>query len=68
MLKPLNLNLLSWLVIAIVLLGVVTTVWGGGPVASVPLFAIGAILMALTWPTRAKTELLLRRAAALRES
>ena len=47
--------------------GMVVTVWGTGAAAAIPLHALAAILMVMTWPTEDKSRLLLRRAAAERD-
>ncbi len=47
--------------------GVVVAVWGTGPTAALPLEALAALLVLMTWPTEHKARLLLRRAQAERE-
>lgn len=64
-----------WLVYIVVLIrleimvvaGVVVALWGLGPSIGVWLVILGGLMMALTWPTRRKTQLLLGRVRALRE-
>jgi hypothetical protein len=46
------------------LCGVVTAGWGSGPIAAVWFFLATVVLIATTWPTRRKTELLIARASA----
>jgi hypothetical protein len=63
-----------WLVFIVVLLrlevlvvgGVVVAVWGKGPAAGVWLVLLGGLMIALTWPTARKAQLLLGRVRALR--
>jgi hypothetical protein len=63
-----------WLVFIVVLLrlevlvvgGVVVAVWGKGPAVGVWLVLLGGLMIALTWPTARKTQLLLGRVRALR--
>ena len=50
----------------VALCGLVIAVWGLGPLPAVPVLALAAILVAQTWPTRRKTELLVARAESLR--
>ena len=65
-----------WLVFSVVLIrlevmilgGLVVAVWGGGAVPGVMLILLGGVMICLTWPTARKTQLLLGRARALRES
>lgn len=64
-----------WLVYAVVALrlemmllaGFLVSRWGLGPQIGVLLVAVGGLMLALTWPTRRKIQLLLGRARALRE-
>ncbi len=63
-----------WLVSIVVLLrlevlvagGVVVSVWGMGPATGLWLVLLGGLMIALTWPTPRKTQLLLGRVRALR--
>ena len=63
-----------WLVYVAVLIrlemmvaaGLVVALWGLGPRIGVWLLILGALMIALTWPTIRKTQLLLGRARALR--
>jgi hypothetical protein len=65
-----------WLVFLVVLVrlevmvigGLVVALWGGGVVLGVLLILLGGVMITLTWPTARKTQLLLGRARALRES
>lgn len=65
-----------WLVYAAVLVrlevmvigGVIVALWGVGPGTGVWIILLGGLMMALTWPTMRKTQLLLGRVRALRES
>ncbi len=50
-----------------VLCGLVVAVWGAGPRIGVWIVLLGGMMMALTWPTARKTQLLLGRARALLE-
>jgi hypothetical protein len=50
-----------------VLAGLLVSMWGLGPRIGVWLVVLGGLMMALTWPTRRKIQLLLGRARALRE-
>lgn len=50
-----------------VLAGVVVALWGLGPRVGIWLTLLGGLMIALTWPTRRKIQLLLGRARALRE-
>ena len=64
-----------WLVYGVVLIrletmvagGLVVALWGLGPRFGVSLVVLGGLMIALTWPTFRKTQLLLGRARALRE-
>ncbi len=64
-----------WLVYIVVLLrlevlvigGVVVAVWGTGPGVGVWLVLLGGLMIALTWPTARKAQLLLGRVRALRD-
>lgn len=51
----------------VVVAGVLVSGWGLGPQIGGWLVVLGGILIALTWPTRRKVQLLLGRARALRE-
>jgi hypothetical protein len=63
-----------WLVYVVVLVrlgmmvagGLVVALWGSGPTIGIWLLILGGLMIALTWPTRRKTQLLLGRARALR--
>jgi len=63
-----------WFVYIVVLLrlevlvvgGVVVAVWGMGPAIGLWLVLLGGLMIALTWPTARKTQLLLGRVRALR--
>jgi hypothetical protein len=63
-----------WLVYLVVLLrlemlpvaGLVVALWGLGPSIGVWLVLLGGLLIALTWPTARKTQLLLGRVRAVR--
>lgn len=63
-----------WLVYLVVVLrlealaacGLVVALWGVGPSLGVCLVLLGGLLLALTWPTARKAQLLLGRARALR--
>ena len=59
---------LSPLVDCVVLVvgGVVVAVWGMGPAIGLWLVLLGGLMIALTWPTARKTQLLLGRVRALR--
>lgn len=48
-----------------VLCGLIVAVWGVGPRIGVWVILLGGMMMALTWPTARKTQLLLGRARAL---
>jgi hypothetical protein len=50
-----------------VVCGLIVSLWGLGPGIGVWLLVLGALMMALTWPTARKTQLLLGRARALRD-
>jgi hypothetical protein len=62
-----------WLVYAVVLLrlevmvlaGLVVALWGLGPPFGIWLLILGGLMVALTWPTARKSQLLLGRARAL---
>jgi len=64
-----------WLVYVVVLIrlemmavgGLVVALWGSGPKFGIWLLILGGLMIALTWPTTRKTQLLLGRARALRE-
>lgn len=64
-----------WLVYALILIrlemmalgGLVVALWGLGPFIGILLLILGALMVALTWPTARKSQLLLGRARALRE-
>jgi hypothetical protein len=64
----------DWLVYVVVLVrlgmmvagGLVVALWGSGPTIGIWLLILGGLMIALTWPTRRKTQLLLGRARALR--
>ena len=64
-----------WLVYIVILVrlemmvlgGLVVALWGLGPVFGVLVVILGALMVALTWPTARKSQLLLGRARALRE-
>jgi hypothetical protein len=64
-----------WLVYMVVLVrlgmmvvgGLVVALWGSGPAIGIWLVVLGGLMIALTWPTLRKTQLLLGRARALRE-
>lgn len=63
-----------WLVYTVILLrlelmvvgGVVVALWGLGPAIGVWLVLLGGLMVALTWPTSRKAQLLLGRVRALR--
>jgi len=50
-----------------VVCGLIVSLWGMGPGIGIWLLILGALMMALTWPTARKTQLLLGRARALRD-
>jgi hypothetical protein len=50
-----------------VVCGLIVSLWGLGPGIGVWLLVLGALMMALTWPTARKTQLLLGRARASRD-
>jgi hypothetical protein len=50
-----------------VLCGLVISLWGLGPRAGVWVIVLGGVMIALTWPTARKTQLLLGRARVLRD-
>jgi hypothetical protein len=52
----------------IVVAGVVVALWGLGPAIGVWVVVLGGLMIALTWPTTRKTQLLLGRVRALRDS
>ena len=64
-----------WLVYIVILIrlemmaigGLVVALWGSGPMIGIWLVILGGLMIALTWPTTRKTQLLLGRARALRE-
>jgi hypothetical protein len=64
-----------WLVYIVILIrlemmaigGFVVALWGSGPVFGIWFLVLGGLMIALTWPTTRKTQLLLGRARALRE-
>jgi hypothetical protein len=64
-----------WLVYVVILIrlemmaagGLVVALWGSGPRIGVWLLILGVLMIALTWPTSRKTQLLLGRARALRD-
>jgi hypothetical protein len=64
-----------WLVYVAVLIrlevmavgGIVVALWGSGPRIGVWLLVLCGLMIALTWPTTRKTQLLLGRARALRD-
>jgi hypothetical protein len=64
-----------WLVYVVVIVrlqvmavgGLVVALWGSGPRIGVWLLVLCAVMVALTWPTTRKTQLLLGRARALRD-
>ena len=64
-----------WLVYILVLLrlammvvsGVIVGLWGIGPKIGIWVVLLGGIMIALTWPSRRKTQLLLGRARLLRD-
>lgn len=64
-----------WLVYLVVLIrleimvvgGLLVALWGAGPKTGVWFLILGGLMIALTWPTSRKTQLLLGRARALRE-
>ena len=51
----------------LVLCGLVVALWGLGPRIGFWIVSLGGVMMALTWPTLRKTQLLLGRARALRD-
>jgi hypothetical protein len=51
----------------IVLAGLVVALWGLGPAIGVWVVVLGGLMIALTWPTTRKTQLLLGRVRALRD-
>ena len=64
-----------WLVYLVVLIrlemmavgGLVVALWGSGPTFGIWFLSLGGLMIALTWPTTRKTQLLLGRARALRD-
>ncbi len=52
----------------LVVAGVVVALWGVGPAIGVWIVVLGGLMIALTWPTTRKTQLLLGRVRALRDS
>ena len=64
-----------WLVYLVVLIrlemmaagGLVVALWGSGPTFGIWFLILGGLMIALTWPTTRKTQLLLGRARALRD-
>lgn len=48
--------------------GFLIALWGTGPQMGLILLVLGGVMIALTWPTSRKTQLLLGRARALRAS
>jgi hypothetical protein len=50
-----------------VVCGLIVSLWGLGPGIGIWLLVLGALMMALTWPTVRKTQLLLGGARALRD-
>ncbi len=64
-----------WLVYLVVLIrlemmaagGLVVALWGSGPKIGIWFLILGGLMIALTWPTARKTQLLLGRARALRD-
>jgi len=64
-----------WLVYLVVLIrlemmaagGLVVALWGSGPAFGIWFLILGGLMIALTWPTTRKTQLLLGRARALRD-
>ena len=64
-----------WLVYLVVLIrlemmaagGLVVALWGSGPKFGSWFLVLGGLMIALTWPTTRKTQLLLGRARALRD-
>ena len=63
-----------WIVYLLVLLrlemmaacGLIIALWGGGPRIGVWIVLLGGIMIAMTWPSRRKTQLLLGRARQLK--
>jgi len=64
-----------WLVYVLVLFrlemmavaGLIVSLWGSGPKIGIWLLVLAGLMIALTWPTLRKTQLLLGRARALRD-
>ncbi len=52
----------------LVVAGVVVALWGLGPATGTWVVLLGGLMIALTWPTTRKTQLLLGRVRALRDS
>lgn len=52
--------------LAVAACGVVVAVWGAGPGLGLTFFILSGILTAMSWPTERKTQLLIKRAQALR--
>lgn len=52
--------------LAVAACGVVVAVWGAGPRLGLAFFILAGILGAMSWPTERKTQLLIKRAQALR--
>ncbi len=52
--------------LCIALAGMVSAGWGLGPRLSLPFFFLAAAMLLLTWPSSAKTHLLIDRATAMR--
>jgi hypothetical protein len=63
-----------WLVYVVILVrleimvlgGLIVALWGLGPAFGVWVLILGGLMIALTWPTARKSQLLLGRARALR--
>ena len=52
--------------LAVAVCGVIVAVWGAGPGLGLAFFILAGILGAMSWPTERKTQLLIKRAQALR--
>jgi len=52
--------------LCIALAGIVSAGWGLGPRLSLPFFVLAGAMLLLTWPSHAKTRLLVNRAKAMR--